>query len=347
MSASQRTPAPRTSPGVAVASAPRILTDPYGRRIDYVRVSVTDRCDLRCQYCLPEHFKDFQEPAEWLTLAEMARLVGLFTGLGVSHVRLTGGEPLTRRGIADLAADIAALPGLADLSLSTNGTRLARHAADLKKAGVQRLNVSLDTLDAAAFQEITRHDRLADVLEGLQEAARQGFAPIKVNCVVHRERPEEELAQLLRYTLENGFILRLIEVMPMGVSGRQYRHVDLSEMGARLANRFGLRMPMDHAGPGPARYWSADGVTPALGVITPLSQHFCASCNRVRLAVDGTLYLCLGQETQVPLGAALREGASDAELEGLIRAGIAVKPERHEFTTAPERVIRVMARTGG
>lgn len=277
----------------------------------------------------------------------MTRLVDLFAGLGVSHVRLTGGEPLTRRGIADLAAGIAALPGVADLALSTNGTRLARHAGALKRAGVQRLNVSLDTLDPAVFQEITGQDRLADVLEGLREAQREGFDPIKVNCVVHHDRSENEMAQLLRYTLEHGFVLRLIEVMPMGLPGRQYRHVDLSEMGARLAGRFGLRRPVEHAGPGPARYWSADGITPALGVITPLSQHFCAGCNRVRLTADGTLYLCLGQEAKVPLGAALREGAGDAELIALICAGVAVKPERHEFTTAPQRIVRLMARTGG
>lgn len=325
----------------------RSLVDSFARRIDYLRVSVTDRCDLRCQYCLPEDFKGFEEPANWLTHAEMARLIGLFVDLGVSKIRLTGGEPLTRRGVADLAARVAAMPDVRDLAMSTNGTRLARHAADLRRAGVRRLNVSLDSLDAETFREITRRDRLQDVLDGLQEARRVGFESIKVNCVVHSQTPEEEVARILGYTLDNGFILRLIETMPLGASGQQFRHVNLNEMGARLATRFGLLHTIEHVGPGPARYWSAEGKSPALGVITPMSQHFCASCNRVRLSVDGTLYLCLGQENQVPLGAALRQGADDAELQRLILAGIAAKPERHEFVTAPRRIIRVMAQTGG
>jgi len=333
-------------PGTADPRA-RALIDSFNRRIDYLRVSVTDRCDLRCQYCLPEDFKGFEEPANWLTHAEMARVIGLFVGLGVSKIRLTGGEPLTRRGVAELAARISAMPNVTDLSMSTNGTRLARHAADLKRAGVRRLNVSLDSLDAATFKEITRRDCLQDVLDGLDEAQRVGFESIKINCVVHRQTPEDDVARLLDYTLANGFILRLIEIMPMGSSGQQYRHVNLNEMGAKLADRYGLISTVKHRGPGPARYWATKDDIPALGLITPMSQHFCASCNRVRLSVDGILYLCLGQENQVPLGAALRQGASDAELRERILAGIAAKPERHEFVTAPERIIRVMARTGG
>ena len=325
----------------------RSLVDSFARRIDYLRVSVTDRCDLRCQYCLPEDFKGFEEPANWLTHAEMARLIGLFVDLGVSKIRLTGGEPLTRRGVADLAARVSAMPNVRDLAMSTNGTRLARYAAELKQAGIRRLNVSLDSLNAETFKQITRRDRLQDVLDGLQEARRVGFESIKVNCVVHSQTPEEEIARILGYTLDNGFILRLIETMPLGTSGQQFLHVNLNEMGARLAKRFGLLSTVEHIGPGPARYWSDQGKSPALGVITPMSQHFCATCNRVRLSVDGTLYLCLGQENQVPLGAALRQGADDAELQRLILAGIAAKPERHEFVTAPRRIIRVMAQTGG
>lgn len=323
------------------------LIDGFRRRIDYLRVSVTDRCDLRCQYCLPEDFKGFEEPANWMTHAEMARLIGLFVGLGVSKIRLTGGEPLTRRGVAELAARVNALPGVRDLSMSTNGTRLVRHAAELKAAGVRRLNVSLDTLDPVSFKEITRRDVLQDVLDGLHEARQVGFESIKVNCVVHQATPESEVERVLQYTLDNGFILRLIETMPMGNSGRQYKHVNVNEMGARLAARFGLVSTVEHRGPGPARYWATEDNIPALGVITPMSQHFCESCNRVRLSVDGTLYLCLGQENKVSLGTALREGADDTELQRLILAGIADKPERHEFTTAPTRIIRVMAKTGG
>ena len=323
------------------------LIDSFNRRIDYLRVSVTDRCDLRCQYCMPEDFKGFEEPANWLSHAEMARLIGLFVGFGVRKVRLTGGEPLTRRGVSELAARVSALPGVADLAISTNGTRLARHAEELKQAGVRRLNVSLDTLDRATFQEITRRDRLQDVLDGLDAAHSVGFESIKINCVVHSGTDEKEIARLLDYTMSKGFILRLIETMPMGTSGRQYKYVNLNEVGGRLAERFGLVSTVEHRGPGPARYWATADNIPALGLITPMSQHFCASCNRVRLSVDGTLYLCLGQENQVPLGSAMREGATDDELRKLILQGIAAKPERHEFTTAPERIIRVMAKTGG
>lgn len=337
-----------TSTAVGVAgSAEQSLIDRFNRRIDYLRVSVTDRCDLRCQYCLPEDYKGFEEPADWLTHAEMARLIGLFVGFGVKKIRLTGGEPLTRRGVSDLAARVAALPGVSDLAISTNGTRLARHAAELKRAGVRRLNVSLDTLDRDAFREITRRDRLQDVLDGLDAAHREGFESIKINCVVHHGSHEDDISRLLQYTMGKGFILRLIETMPMGASGRQYRYVNLNEMGARIAERFGLVATVEHRGPGPARYWANADNIPMLGLITPMSQHFCASCNRVRLSVDGTLYLCLGQDNQVPLGAALRQGASDNALRRLILQGIDNKPERHEFTTAPERIVRVMAKTGG
>ena len=337
-------PSGKTAPDTAGAPS---LIDSFNRRIDYLRVSVTDRCDLRCQYCMPEDFKGFEEPANWLSHDEMARLISLFVGFGVRKIRLTGGEPLTRRGVSELASKISALPGVADLAISTNGTRLARHAVELKQAGVRRLNVSLDTLDRATFQEITRRDRLQDVLDGLDAAHSVGFESIKINCVVHSGTDEQDVSRLLDYTMSKGFILRLIETMPMGSSGRQYQYVNLNEMGARLAERVGLVSTVEHRGPGPARYWATADNIPALGLITPMSQHFCASCNRVRLSVDGTLYLCLGQENQVPLGAALREGATDDELRALILQGIAAKPERHEFTTAPERIIRVMAKTGG
>lgn len=347
MSASVISPVNPSSSADALASRPRALIDSFNRRIDYLRVSITDRCDLRCQYCLPEDFKGFEEPANWLTHDEMARLIGLFVGFGVAKIRLTGGEPLTRRGVSELAAKVAALDGVTDLAISTNGTRLARHAAELRQAGVRRLNVSLDTLDAATFKEITRRDRLQDVLDGLDTAHRVGFDSIKINCVVHSQSNEEDIARLLDFTMAKGFILRLIETMPMGDSGRQYKHVNLNEMGARLGERYGLVATVEHRGPGPARYWATRDNIPALGLITPMSQHFCASCNRVRLSVDGTLYLCLGQENQISLGTALRKGATDDELRQLILAGIAAKPERHEFTTAPERVIRVMAKTGG
>lgn len=276
----------------------------------------------------------------------MARLVGLFARLGVCKVRLTGGEPLTRRGLVELAERISAIPGIADLSLSTNGTMLARHAAALRRAGIQRLNVSLDTLDAGRFREITGRDCLRDVLAGLREARRAGFAPIKINSVVHAGTPEAELVRLLGYTLASGFILRLIETMPMGRTGQQFQPADLTRLGARIAEQFGLVPALDRGDGGPARYWSAGGLH-ALGVITPMSRNFCASCNRVRLTADGTLHLCLGHENRVPLGTLMREGADDATLTQHLLAGIAAKPERHEFDTAPRRIVRLMSQTGG
>ncbi|RMX03086.1 GTP 3',8-cyclase MoaA [Corticibacter populi] len=324
------------------------LIDTYGRRISYLRVSVTDRCDLRCSYCMPKDFKGFEEPAHWLRHEEMARLVGLFVQLGVSKVRLTGGEPLMRRGIAELAARITAMPQVRDLSLSTNGTTLKRHAASLRAAGVKRLNVSLDTLDVAQYAAITGRDCLHDVLEGLGEAVRVGFAPIKLNCVVNSDMPEAEMIRLLRYALEHGFILRLIENMPIGSTGQQFQHADLTRQGAELAARFDLVPALDTSDSGPARYWTAGDDGPSvLGVITPMSRHFCETCNRVRLTVDGTLHLCLGQEDSVPLGRLLRAGADDAALLAAIEAGIAAKPERHEFNTRRERVVRFMSQTGG
>lgn len=324
-----------------------VLVDRFGRRIDYLRVSVTDRCDLRCHYCLPKDFKGYEEPANWLSHDEMARLIGLFVHLGVGKVRLTGGEPLTRRGLAGLAARIVTMPEVRDLSLSTNGTLLARHASALKEAGVHRVNVSLDTLDKAQFAEITGRDRLDDVLDGLDEARRVGLSPIKLNCVVHAGTPETGLMRLLDYALDSGFVLRLIETMPMGQTGQQFTSVDVGQIGMRLARIFGLVPGLTPGNGGPARYWCTGNGEPVLGVITPMSRHFCETCNRVRLGADGCLYPCLGHENRVPLGSLMRVGANDATLIQCIRAGIAAKPQRHEFDTAPTRIVRYMAQTGG
>lgn len=323
------------------------LIDPFQRRIDYLRVSVTDRCDLRCTYCLPKGFKGFEEPAHWLTHDEMTRLVGLFVSLGVSKVRLTGGEPLLRRGIVTLSSQLAALPGLKDLSLSSNGTQLARHAADLRAAGVQRLNISLDSLDAHCFARITGRDCLADVLDGLRAAQAAGFSPIKLNMVVQADVNVLEVERMVAFSLEQGFVLRLIEPMPVGDTGRATQGINLTELGESLALRHGLIPQVLGQGAGPARYWRAPHRDMSLGVITPMSQHFCASCNRVRLGVDGTLYLCLGQNDRVDLGRMMRAGASDADLIAAIEAGIAAKPERHEFNERPEQVVRFMSQTGG
>lgn len=323
------------------------LVDTFGRRIDYLRVSVTDRCDLRCTYCMPKGFNGFEEPANWLSHAEMHRLVSLFVRLGVGKIRLTGGEPLLRHGIAELAGAIAATPGVRDLSLSSNGTQLARHARALYTAGVQRLNISLDSLDADCMARVTGRDCLADVLAGLRAAKAAGFAPIKLNMVVQRGVNDHELHRMVQFAVAEGYVLRLIEPMPMGETGREAVGIDLNRLGQQLAHTYGLIPEVKGQGAGPARYWRTSDSSMCLGIITPMSQHFCASCNRVRLTVDGTLYLCLGQEFQVPLGAMLRDGADDIALLDAIRAGIAAKPERHEFTEQPAKIVRFMSQTGG
>lgn len=211
------------------------LVDPHGRVIDYLRVSVTDRCDLRCTYCLPQAFKGFEEPANWLSHEEMARLVGLFVGLGVAKVRLTGGEPLTRRALPELASRLSALPGLQDLSLSTNGTRLDRLAPALRAAGVQRLNISLDSLDADCVSRITGRDCLADVLDGIAAAREAGFDPIKLNMVVQPGVNDHEIEPMIDFACRHGLVLRLIEPMPVGDTGRAAPTCDLTRYTEALA----------------------------------------------------------------------------------------------------------------
>jgi len=329
------------------SAMPHQLTDRFGRTIEYVRVSVTDRCDLRCFYCLPQGYHDFEEPADWLTFDEVERVVAAFTRLGVRRIRLTGGEPLVRRGLPALARRLGALPGLDDLSLSTNATQLARHAAELREAGVSRINVSLDSLDAERFRRIT-NGSLEKVLGGLMAAKAAGFQPIKINMVALKGINDDEIDDMVEFCGEHGFTLRLIETMPMGDTGRRGadHYLDLQEVRRRLERKYEL-IPGVMPGGGPARYVQVAGTGLTIGFITPISQHFCETCNRVRLSVDGTLYMCLGQEHNFALRPLLRDGASDAELEEAIRAAIEIKPERHEFREQPLKLVRVMARTGG
>ena len=355
------------------------LTDSFQRTIEYVRVSVTDRCDLRCQYCLPEGYRDFQEPAEWLSFDEIERVLRAFASLGVRRVRLTGGEPLTRHGLPELAARLAALPGVEDLSLSTNAVQLRRHADALYRAGVRRLNVSLDSLRPDRFTSITGGGHLDKVLDGLMAAKAAGFAPIKLNMVALRGINDDEFEDMVQFCLEHDFTLRLIETMPVGDTGRAAtdHYLDLQDVRRRLAKKFELlpavmpgggpgdaqgrtsaaRDRMSRAaarisdreiyGGGPARYFQLAGTNLKIGFITPLSQHFCETCNRVRLAADGTLYLCLGQDDKLELRPLLRAGITDEELQREIRASMTRKPERHEFREQPEKIVRFMARTGG
>ena len=323
------------------------LIDPFGRKVEYVRLSVTDKCNMRCFYCIPQGFRDFEEPDNWLTFDEIERLMRAFASLGVRRVRLTGGEPLVRRNLPQLAARLAAIDGLVDLSLSTNAALLGQHAAALKQAGVSRINVSLDSLDADRFREVTRGD-LEPVLAGLKEARRVGLAPVKINMVAMKGINDDEFEAMVDFCLENGFTLRLIETMPVGDTGRDAvdRYIDLQQVRARLAQRYAL-IPDVMPGGGPARYVRVGGTDLRIGFITPISQHFCETCNRVRLSVDGTLYLCLGKEDKVEFRPMLRGGASHEELREAIVKALALKPERHEFREHPEQVIRIMSQTGG
>jgi len=322
------------------------LTDRFGRRIEYLRLSVTDRCDLRCAYCMPSDFSGYEEPEHWLTFDEIERLVGLFARFGLRRVRLTGGEPLMRNGLAGLARRIKAIPGVDDLSLSTNGTQLRKHGQALRDAGVDRLNVSLDTLQPSRFAEITRRDALADVLAGLSTAREIGFAPIKINMVWLAGINDDELEAMVDFCRRGQFILRLIETMPMGETGRQTQYASLQPLIASLKSRFGLIDGVIPGG-GPARYLVSPDGQFNLGFITPMSQHFCATCNRVRLTVDGILHLCLGQEDRLDLRSLMRSGESDENILAAIQAAIDRKPERHEFSERPEKIIRIMSSTGG
>ena len=323
------------------------LIDPFGRNIEYVRLSVTDKCDLRCFYCLPKGFNDFEEPEQWLSFDEIERVIRAFGELGVQRVRITGGEPLVRKDMPLLAARLARLPGINDLSMSTNAVQLAKHARALKDAGVTRLNVSLDSLQPQRFQAITG-GKLEKVLAGLQAAKEAGFHPVKINMVVMKGVNDDEVEDLVEYCIANDFTLRMIETMPMGETGRDAtRHyMDLQVVKERLAQRYEL-IPTVMNGGGPARYFKVGGSNLRIGFITPISQHFCATCNRVRLSVDGTLYMCLGQEHNFELRPLLRAGISDADLRAAIVKAIALKPERHEFSDKPEKILRFMSKTGG
>jgi cyclic pyranopterin phosphate synthase len=324
------------------------LIDSFNRKIEYVRLSVTDRCDLRCFYCLPKGFKDFEEPNDWLTFEEIERVIKVFSELGVSRIRITGGEPLVRKNLPQLANRLSNIPGIEDLSLSTNAVQLKRYAHALKDANVSRLNVSLDSLKSQRFKEITNGGKLEKVINSLMAAKEAGFSPIKINTVLMKGVNDDEAEDLVEFCIEHGFTLRFIETMPIGDTGRQASHqyVNLQDIKQRLAKSYEL-IPGVMPGGGPARYVQVAGTELRIGFITPLSQHFCETCNRVRITADGTLYLCLGQSDKVALRPLLRNGISDEELKQVILKAIAMKPEKHEFNEKPQQIVRFMSLTGG
>jgi len=327
------------------------MIDPFGRRITYLRVSVTDRCDFRCVYCMPEHMT-FLPRKDLLTLEEVDRLVTAFVAKGGRKVRLTGGEPLMRKNLMWLIKSLSRHLGssLDELTLTTNGSQLARYANQLADCGIARINVSLDTLDPAKFKAITRWGDLAQVLGGIEAATRAGLK-IKINAVALRDVNEDEFVDLLRFSHDRGYDLTLIETMPMGDTGsdRTAQYLPLSLARARLEERFTLDDIPDRTG-GPARYVRVRETGGRLGFITPLTHNFCEACNRVRVTCTGTLYMCLGQDDAVDLRAPLRASEADHLLNAAIDAAIAAKPKGHDFVIergGGPRLSRVMSTTGG
>ena len=333
---------------------PAPLIDPFARPISYLRVSVTDRCDFRCVYCMAENMT-FLPKADLLSLEELDRLCSAFVRLGVEKLRITGGEPLVRKGIMTFFRAMSRhleSGALKELTLTTNGSQLRKHAAELVECGVRRINVSLDTLDADKFAQITRWGRLAQVLDGI-EAAKEAGLRVKINAVALKGFNEDELFQMVDWCAAEGHDLTFIEVMPMGDLGNEDRldqYWSLKDLRARLAERFSLHDLAERTG-GPARYVRLDETGQKIGFITPLTHNFCESCNRVRLTCTGELYMCLGQEDMADLRAPLRASPDDAVVEAAIRAAIAKKPKGHDFdyTRAGVRgtMSRHMSHTGG
>jgi GTP 3',8-cyclase len=330
------------------------VIDPFGRHISYLRVSVTDRCDFRCVYCMAEDMT-FLPKADILSLEELDRLCGAFIRKGVKKLRLTGGEPLVRRNIMSLFRSLGRhleTGALSELTVTTNGSQLARYADELKSAGVKRINVSLDTLDPEKFAAITRWGKLNQVLDGLEAAKRAGLA-VKINAVALKGVNDDEFDRLIGWCGEQGFDLTLIEVMPMGDIGGETRidqYLPLSLVRGQLQRHWTLE-ETDYRTGGPARYYNVRETGRRVGFITPMTHNFCESCNRVRLTCTGTLYMCLGQHDSADLRAPLRASSSDTLLDAAIEEAIARKPKGHDFIIdrrhAKPAVSRHMSVTGG
>lgn len=331
--------------------AERVLQDSFSRKVDYLRMSVTDRCDFRCVYCMAEDMT-FLPRAQILTLEELYAVAQSFVALGTRKIRLTGGEPLVRKGIVDLCARIAALPGLQELCMTTNGSQLGKLAQPLRDAGLMRLNISLDSLQPALFRELTRTGDLAQVIAGIEAAQAAGFSHTKLNCVVMQGRNEHEVGDLVQFAIDRGLDISFIEEMPLGhISEHSRRETFFSseQIRQRLAERFTL-LPSTDSTSGPSRYWRVAGASGSrIGFISPHSQNFCATCNRVRLTVEGRLLLCLGNEHSVDLKAVLRANPGQPEkLEKAIIDSMKIKPWSHDFRLDDEvQVVRFMNMTGG
>ncbi|MDT8878344.1 GTP 3',8-cyclase MoaA [Halomonas saccharevitans] len=326
------------------------LIDDFGRRVSYVRISVTDRCDFRCVYCMSEEMT-FLPRAQVLTLEELATVARAFTEMGVEKIRLTGGEPLVRRDIDRLVDDIGALPGLKDFAMTTNGASLPKFAGRLRDGGLKRLNISLDSLDPERFRRLTRTGDLHKVIAGIRAAREAGFERIKLNAVILKGRNDDEVIDLVDFARAEGLDISFIEEMPLGdVSdhSRAETFCSSDEVQERIQTRHEL-IPTTESTLGPSRYFMMPDSESRVGFISPHSHNFCDTCNRVRVTVEGRLLLCLGNEHSVDLRAVLRRYPGDIEaVKSAIVAAMPLKPERHHFTTDGDvQVVRFMNMTGG
>lgn len=341
-------PMNRQAVSSTVPDRPR-LVDSFGREVTYVRLSITDRCDFRCVYCMSEKM-EFLPRSDILSLEEIALIAQAFVELGVGKIRLTGGEPLVRKGVLDLTRSIGKIPGLDALVMTTNGSRLRQMAQDLRAAGVRRVNISLDSLDPERFRKLTRVGDLEAVFSGIEAARQAGFESVKLNAVVLRNRNHDEVVDLVRFAVNRGLDISFIEEMPLGDIGERLRGEELYPSDAirrDLAVAFEL-IPSTFDSGGPARYWHVAGHSTRVGFISPHSQNFCSSCNRVRVTAEGRLLLCLGNEHSVDLRPVLRESGAIEDVKRAIQDAMALKPERHHFTLEAAPVIfRHMNHTGG
>ena len=326
------------------------LTDRFGRTVDYLRISITDRCDFRCVYCMAEDMT-FLPRNQILSLEEIYTLAQTFVELGVKKIRITGGEPLIRKGALELLQQIGALNNLHELVLTTNGSQLVTAAPILKAAKVKRLNISLDTLDANKFKELTRTGNLQTVLNGIQAAKKEGFERIKLNAVILKNRNHSEVCDLVQFAIDNEIDISFIEEMPLGIVEKHNRaeaYYSSDEIRTDLEQRFVLQKNSDNTG-GPSDYFSIPNTRTRVGFISPHSHNFCSTCNRVRLTVEGRLLLCLGNEHSIDLKTILRAPDFNSEkLKQAIIDSMAIKPEKHEFNVKEQPVIfRYMNMTGG
>jgi len=327
------------------------MYDRANRKIEYLRISITDRCNLRCVYCMPEEGVPALGHGEVLSYEEVLRVVRVAAAGGIKKIRLTGGEPLVRKGVAGLINQIAAVPGIEDLSLTTNGALLGAMAEELKEAGLTRINVSLDSLDPARFRELTRGGDLRTVLDGIEKAQALGFSPIKINVVSIRGINEDEAAGFARLTLDKPWHVRFIEFMPIGARAMwdETRVVPTSETMGKITAAFGELKPVKGSiKDGPAKMYALPGAAGLLGFISPLTNHFCSYCNRLRLTADGKLRPCLFSENEIDLKTPMRTGCEDAELARLIGVAIGEKPDGHRMADGiKKKYSRTMSKIGG